>query len=375
MERGLGNHNKIKVLFFLGNLCVGGAERIASNLMQYLDRDRFNITLVLCEDEVIYFVPNDVKKYVLLNKKKKWIFNHLTKLLNFYKILIKEKPKVILSFMEYPNIVNVLFKYIFPFQNIKHIISIHIIESLYYPKRYWCFLKFFYSKADVIICTAKTLAKDLIENFSVPKNKCIVIYNPINLEEIDKLKNEEVHEDWFKNDNPKIIAAGRLSEQKGYEYLLKAFKIVSEQINASLIILGEGEERKKLEKLANDLKITEKVYMPGFKKNPHKYVSRSDVFVLSSLHEAVSNVLFEAMVCGVPTVVTRCPSGYEEILTHGVNSLFVPVKDEKALAEAIIDLLRDKNKSEKLAKEGRKIVDAFDIENIIKEYEKVFLKS
>ncbi len=373
MERCVGKDNKIKVIFFLGGLGGGGAERVASNLMQHLNRNRFNITLVLCEDEVSYSIPDDIKKYVLYNKKMRF-FNQLTKILNFYSILIKEKPDVILSFMEYPNIINVLFKYIFPFRDIKHVISVHIVESMYFQKKYWRVLNFFYSKADVIICVSKGVVKDLIENFGIQKDKLVVIYNPFDSKNIDKIKNEEIHDAWFKNNNPKIIAVGSLDKRKGHDYLLRAFKIVREnEINANLIILGEGKERDNIKNLAKDLKIEDHVMLPGFKENPYKYLKNSSVFVLSSIYEGFANVLVEAMVCSVPVIATRCPSGPEEIITDGVNGLLVPIKDEKALAEAMIDLLKDKNKSERLAKEGRKRAEDFEVNKIVRAYEDVFL--
>jgi len=375
MEKSMGKDNKVKVIFFLGALGGGGAERVASNLMKYLDRNRFDISLVLCEDEVAYSIPNDVKKYVLLRNKKKRVFNHFIKILKLYRILIKEKPDVILSFMEYPNIINVLFKYIIPFRNIKHLISVRIVESRFYPRKYWRFLKFFYSKADIIICVSNDVVKDLIENFNIQKNKMIVIYNPVCLKDIEALKNEEIYEIWFKNNNPKIISVGRLTEQKGYDYLLRAFKIVMEKgITADLIILGEG-DKKTIENLAKDLKVEEHVILPGFQRNPFKFISKSDIFVLSSLYEGFPNALIEAMACNVPVIATRCPSGPEEIITDGVNGLLVPVKDEKALAEAIIDLLKNKTKAEKLAKAGRKRVEDFDINTIVKKYECVFLQN
>jgi len=376
MERCVGKDNKIKIVFFLGGLGGGGAERVASNLMQHLNRNRFNITLVLCEDEVVYPIPDDIKKYVLLDNKKNIFFKHFTKILNFYRILIKEKPDVILSFIEYPNIINVLFKYIFPLRNIKHIISVRIYSSIYLKDSFLVktLCKVFYKKADKVIAVSKGCANDLNKRFGVPVDKVIAIYNPLDLKNIDKLKNEEIQDHWFKNDNPKIIAVGRLDKAKGHDYLLRAFKIVRENgINADLIILGEGKERDNLKNLAKELKIEDYVMLPGFERNPYKFVSKSGIFVLSSLYEGFPNVLIEAMACGVPVIATRCPSGPEEIITDGVNGLLVPVKDEKALAEAMIDLLMDKNKLERLAKEGRKKAEDFDVEKIVKEYEKVFL--
>ncbi|PKP59294.1 hypothetical protein CVT91_06945 [Candidatus Atribacteria bacterium HGW-Atribacteria-1] len=153
-----------------------------------------------------------------------------------------------------------------------------------------------------------------------------------------------------------------------------AFKLVRENgINANLIIIGEGIERANLENLAEDLGLGDCVIMPGFKENPYKYIKNSNLFVLSSILEGHPLVLSEAMACGVPVISTRCPSGPDETITDDVNGILVPMRDKKALSDAMINLLKDRSIAERLAKEGIKRARDFDLKKIVKEYEKVLI--
>jgi glycosyltransferase involved in cell wall biosynthesis len=133
---------------------------------------------------------------------------------------------------------------------------------------------------------------------------------------------------------------------------------------ARLIILGEGRERAKLEALASELGIAEDVSFPGFESNPYAYMSRASVFVLSSAWEGLPNALIEALACGCPVVNTNCPSGPQEILDHGAFGSLVPVRDDKALAEAILQTLEHPQDADRL----RARAAEFDINTITKHY-------
>jgi len=106
-----------------------------------------------------------------------------------------------------------------------------------------------------------------------------------------------------------------------------------------LIILGDGKERPKLQKLVDELHLDRFVSMPGFIQNPFPYLKRATVFVVSSLYEGFSNALVEAMALGVPIVSTDCPYGPREILDNGKFGTLVQPGDYKALAEAILFML------------------------------------
>jgi glycosyltransferase involved in cell wall biosynthesis len=124
--------------------------------------------------------------------------------------------------------------------------------------------------------------------------------------------------------------------------------------------------------VAHDLSIVEDVHMPGFVDNPFGYMNAADVFVLSSRWEGFGNVLVEAMACGTPVVSTDCPSGPAEILEDGKWGHLVPVGDDEALAEAIVDTLdKPPVSSEQLVKRAKDFVP----EKIARQYLEVLLEN
>ena len=146
--------------------------------------------------------------------------------------------------------------------------------------------------------------------------------------------------EWFTSgDSPVILAVGRLSAPKDYPTLLQAFERVCRDRQARLVILGDGPEREKLERLAEELGIAGAVSMPGYASNPYAYMQHADLFVLSSAWEGSPNVLVEAMACGCPVVSTDCPSGPDQILEGGRYGVLVPVGAPELLAVAITGAL------------------------------------
>jgi glycosyltransferase involved in cell wall biosynthesis len=141
---------------------------------------------------------------------------------------------------------------------------------------------------------------------------------------------------WFTPGQPPVIlAVGRLSIEKDFSTLIKAFAILRKHRVARLIILGTGKEQSGLMALAEGLGIRDDLEMPGFCDNPYTYMSRSRLLVLSSKWEALSAVLIEALICGTQVVSTDCPSGPAEILSNGKYGRLVPVGDHVSLAAAM----------------------------------------
>lgn len=140
----------------------------------------------------------------------------------------------------------------------------------------------------------------------------------------------------------RLIAVGRLTEQKGFDVLLCAIKQARERgCNLDLTIFGEGEDREKLTGLAQTLGISGHVQFPGRSLRPHDWVGKGGIFVLSSRYEGFANVLIEAMASGFAVISTACDWGPSEIVTHGRDGLLVPPEDPEALAEAILRLSED----------------------------------
>jgi glycosyltransferase involved in cell wall biosynthesis len=210
----------------------------------------------------------------------------------------------------------------------------------------------------------------LNELFNIEPDKIVVIYNPVYIPGIVAAAGEAPEHSWYSETTPVIVAAGRLSKQKGYSYLIRAVAILNAaRIPCRLIILGEGSEKKGLQDLATELGIADKVEFPGFRKNPYRYMANATLFVLSSLYEGFPNVLLEALALGVPSVATRCPTGPAELITDGVDGLLVPPADAEVLAKAMRRLLLDEALRKRLGEAGRKRAGDFAADRIVRQYE------
>lgn len=196
-----------------------------------------------------------------------------------------------------------------------------------------------YPRADGIAAVSAGVADDLAE-VGVPRQSVHVINNPVIAPGLEDMLAQPCDHPWFTGDHPPVLlAVGRLSPQKDFGCLLRAFATVRASRDARLLILGEGPERPRLESLVAELGLTGDVQLAGWVGNPYPYMARSDLFVLSSRWEGLPTVLIEALFCGLRIVATDCPSGPREILEGGRFGALVPVGDPDALAEAILETL------------------------------------
>lgn len=363
---------KKKIMFIIISLVGGGAERVLVDIINRLDAKKYAIYLVLFEKKGLYLssIPDYVKIYDLKKKNRFSIFRLIFK---SAKLLKKIKPDSVFSFMVFPNLIAILAKLISRYRcNLLISIHNHLSSELLY-ERYKGIKKFLYKNtfkySNCIIVPSEGVKNDLIKSFNMCQDKIEIIYNPINLDRITRKKNESFKE---KSKFGKyILAVGRLTRQKGYPFLLKAYSFISKNIDEKLVILGEGEDETKLKQIAKDLGIHEEIILPGFQKNPYKFMKSASIFVLSSLWEGFAIVIAEAMACDVPVISTDCPSGPGDIITNGKNGLLVPMADEKVLAEAMLSLIKNEKLKKKFSIEGRARAEDFRIERIIPKYEEL----
>ena len=239
------------------------------------------------------------------------------------------------------------------------------------------FFVFFYRKriyglADVVVGVSKGVARKTKELFQL--NEVRSVQNGIDIEEIiEKSKTATgVPHEYFEKDLPVLVAVGRMHVQKGYPYLLEAFRIVNETAPTRLIIVGDGKLKESLRLKAESLGIDGKTAMVG-ETEPYAYMRRGDIFVLSSLHEGLPLVLLEAISLGMPVVSTDCCYGPNEVIENGENGLLVPVADPEKLAAAILKLLGDKELRLKLGKKAEERARHFSRDRMVSGYEEVFL--
>lgn len=201
-------------------------------------------------------------------------------------------------------------------------------------------MRWIYASVDHIVAVSEGVATDTMALTGLPAERISVVRNPVITPCLLAKSREPVEHPWLEDSRlPLILAAGRLTRQKDFPTLLRAFALVRAKRPIRLVILGDGRQRQELEKLIAALDIADDVSMPGHAANPYAYMARADLFVLSSAWEGSPNVLTEALALGVPAVSTDCPSGPREILANGRYGPLVPVGDPRRLAEAIIEAL------------------------------------
>lgn len=201
-------------------------------------------------------------------------------------------------------------------------------------------IRLFYPMADQMVTVSEGVADDLAKLARVPRGRVRAIYNPIITPELRRMTQAELDHPWFfPGQPPVILAVGRLSEQKDFSTLIKAFALLRQSRSARLMILGDGEERQPLEALVEALNLKEDVSLPGFIANPYPFMEQAACFVLSSRWEGLPGVLIEALYCGAPIVSTQCPHGPDEILAGGAYGQLVRVGDPSEMASAISRVL------------------------------------
>jgi glycosyltransferase involved in cell wall biosynthesis len=198
----------------------------------------------------------------------------------------------------------------------------------------------FYPRADTVIAVSRGVARDVATLAGIPLDRIHVVPNPVVTAELLTMAAAAVDHPWFAPGAPPVIVgAGGLRRQKDFPTLLRAFARIRRQKLLRLVVLGEGRQRGRLESLAKELGIADDFSLPGFVTNPYAYMSKSSLFVLSSLWEGSPNVLTEALAVGTPVVATDCESGPREILQGGRYGALVPVGDVDALARAMGETL------------------------------------
>ncbi len=217
-----------------------------------------------------------------------------------------------------------------------------------------------YPRADGVVAVSHGVARSVARFSGLRAERINVVHNPVRLPSAEERQCPcEAAQDWADHAGPRLIAMGSFKEPKNFPLLLRAFETVRKQVDARLLILGEGDLRGELEGLVRDLGIQDDVSMPGFVARPWPYLARADLFVLSSSWEGFGNVIIEALACGTPVVSTDCPSGPREILGDDRYGRLVPVGDARSLAAAIVSGCSESHNREAL----RRRAAEFSVEN------------
>ncbi|MBW4633792.1 MAG: glycosyltransferase [Iphinoe sp. HA4291-MV1] len=329
-----------RIAFFLPTLHGGGAERVTVNLLKGMLERNISLDLVLANAKgpLLNQIPKQVRVVDLAAGRV------VKAMLPLSRYLQQHRPFALLSHMSHANVVALLAKKL-AHTNTKVVLVEHntlsvekskLMRAKFVPP----FMKWLYPSADAIVGVSKGVAQDLELQLGFPEGKVSVIYNPVVDNDLLTKAKAPLDHPWFQKGTPPVfLAVGRLTQQKDFPTLIKAFALLRKQRLARLLILGEGECRTELEEMIQMQGIAEDFALLGFVENPYAYMHNASAFILSSRWEGLGNVLIEAMACGCPVVTTDCPNGPKEILEAGKYGVLVPVGDAVALSTAMLQVL------------------------------------
>lgn len=368
-----------KVVFFLPHLGGGGAEMNAVRVATALSRLAYEVSFVVIRGGGSYTsqLPKNVDVHVL----DSGLFGSSTlglirSIRPLKKYLLQKQPDILCPVMYRPSAAA-----LFAFKGLdappKLVLNIQNSYKAKYLDRRGVLaqlehklIKSRFPDACHVIALSKGVSEELASNIPQLEGNISIVHNAGFTRDLIGVAPQVAIQ---KPEGEKlVVACGRLVEQKGYRYLLRALAQLDKSINAHLWILGEGPLKAELVQLAQSLGISDRVSFLGFRNNPRDYMAVADVFVLSSLWEGFGNVIIEAMSVGAPIVSTDCNHGPGEIINDGVDGLLVKCADQNDLARALSKVLCDSDLRKELSEGALDRAFAFTPERIADQYALVF---
>jgi glycosyltransferase involved in cell wall biosynthesis len=292
----------------------------------------------------------------------------LEAILRFKKIIREFEPKILVTYLIHADIFGRFFGKLFGIKKIICSVRVKLIQAKYLP------LLFLNALTSPLVThyhfNSRTAANMYRKFFFLPRKKITIIPNGIEIEkyniQIDKLKKKK--DLGLPEDKIIIGCVAKLRKQKGHKYLIEAFgKISKQEDNLILLLIGDGEERKNIEKQIEKLNIRDRVYLLGNRNDIPEILQIIDVFVLPTLFEGMSNALMEAMVAGKPIITTDIPEN-RELINDNVSGILIPTKDPLSIAKNILKLTANKLQAQNIAANTKKeMMEHFSLEKTTRE--------
>jgi len=304
-------NNKIKITFIIHTLTAGGAQRVMSYLAKSLSKDKFDVTFVSIGYKKDNAYDLSGINQVYLNQER-----IMFSVIHIAKYLRVNKPDIVFSSIIHVNTLMAYISIFFP--RIKFIIRVANVLSvlknysnqskIYFPKITKVTA---YKLVDHLICQSEDMYDDMVNNFSVTKNKITLINNPIT-------QDFKIKPNTYKGQEPiKFITIARLSKEKGHERLIQ---VLSElKFDFTYTIIGKGIEKKSIFRLIKSKGLQSKIKYIDYTKDIEHYLSLNDIYLQGSYVEGLPNAVIESCSVGTPVLAFNAPGGINEIIVDGVN--------------------------------------------------------
>lgn len=347
-----------KVIFVVANMTGGGAERVIAILANQFIKNNIDVIIMMTAgNEVVYSLDNKVKLISMGGKTGGSMAARLKRIQKMRKFFKQNSPATIVVFGLGASFYAVVGNFFL--KNTMVISERNDPNACQYPH----LRNVIYSRADYMVYQTE-MAKEEFPKY-LQKN-AEVIANPISSNLPPRYMGER---------EKKIVAVGRLEKQKNYPLLLMAFAVFHKKHpEYKLHIYGKGNLEKELHELSVHLEISKSVVWKGFCKNVWKEIEDASMYVLSSDFEGISNSMLEALGLGLPVISTDCPIGGSKMcIQNKKNGLLVPIGDEKALADAMCEVIENKKLATEMSDAAYEIREKFSEENISKQWLNVIM--
>jgi GalNAc-alpha-(1->4)-GalNAc-alpha-(1->3)-diNAcBac-PP-undecaprenol alpha-1,4-N-acetyl-D-galactosaminyltransferase len=363
----------MRIAFVIYSLGAGGAERVASTLINYWVSVGQQVTLVTLDSVEKDFYPIDTRvKRVALHlaseskNGREFIGNNLQRVKSLRGLFRSFEFDVVVSFIDK---INVLVLLATLGLGVPVIVSEHTDPRKYAVGSVTAGLRrvLYPSARAVVVLTAGIgrWARKIVRKESI-----YVIPNPISSQFlVNHLSNGTTA-------HHTVVGMGRMGPEKGFDRLLTAFANCAERHPDWILrIVGEGTERSRLHALAVKLGLESRIRLDTVTKEPEKVLHDSDLFVLSSRYEGFPMALLEAMACGLPVISFDCPSGPREMIRDGIDGVLVPPDDVGALANAMGSLMGDPEERRRLATRAVEVRERFGLPRVMAMWSEVLRQS
>lgn len=361
----------LRVLQLISTLPVGGAEEVVAAIMRHLDPELFEVEAATIEGlgAIGEELTREGRRVTALNLSLKrtpaW------RLIGAVRRLLRERqPDILHAHLYHPNLYSRLAAWGL---GIPVVCSVHSVYSRVKLHRL-LFNRLLAPWTEAVIAVSPQVWADIRKYDRVPPDKLHLLHNGVDLQALDLPVSREEARKRLQVKGFVVGAVGRLEEEKGHAYLLEALRLLADELpDLRLLMAGEGRRGEALRRQAADLGLEEKVRFLGWRRDVPLILRALDLYVQPSLWEGLSLALLQAMAAGLPVVATQV-SGFEQIITSGVNGVLVPPRDAVALAAAIRDLYGDAAVRARLGEAARcTVVEHYSQDTMLRRLKDLYL--
>ncbi len=355
---------KMKIMFVLPSLYHGGAERALITIMNKLDKSAY-------ECEFLSFSSKGTLKNLIHPDIELHALGSSKPVLSLFRLVQKTrviKPDIIFTTMAYSNFIVLALKFFFP--HIHIIVREAVIPSSILKKYAWrawiikILYGILYPLADYVISPSQDIIDEFRDVLNLNLKNHVLVYNQIDESDM-ALRLDDIDFPGVQSGTLRLVCAGRLHAQKGYDRLIEALANFKPAHPWCLLILGDGSENLRLEALIRQHQLGEHIHLMGAVENPWRIIAAADCLLLPSRWEGMPNVVLEALACGTPVIASKDANGVAEIKAHAQDGDILIARN----MDQFVDYIRALSPQHKDGVRPSRLPDCFQSARIMERFE------